>query len=259
MRLVSEAILHDPEPGALGRRLRGARAYVSYAILAALLAGVGVDAAHPQQESAPFDTAVHIEVQTLREATAPIIVGNHLILSYDSDRPIRYVAAVFEHEDFATRHLFQRNPHGVLFLAYRLPEDVDEIRYRVVIDGMWSTDPNNPDSRRMATDINISYVDVSDRPRPTPEYPRRLDDGQVEFLFRDTPGRRVYVAGSFSNWDPYRHRMQEVEPGVYRARLSLREGEHFYHFVSNGRRHTDPLNPGRSYRRDGGDVSRFDG
>ncbi len=259
MRLVSEAILHNREPHVSARRARGGCTCITFMLAVALLAGAGAGTAHPQQESAPLDTAVHIEVETLREASAPMVVGDHLILSYDSERPIRYVAAVFEHDDFATRHLFKRNRHDVLFLAYRLPEDLDEIRYRVVIDGVWTTDPNNPDSRRLATDTNISYVDVTDRTRPTPEYPRRLDDGRVEFLFRDAPGRRVYVAGSFSNWDPYRHRMREVEPGIYRARLSIREGEHFYHFVSDGRRHTDPLNPGPSYRRDGGEVSRFDG
>lgn len=286
MRLVSEAMLHGVRPvlddirsaaavrspccaralaafGVVGRSSgsfdRCTRALAAFAVVAALLAGVSVHSAYAQQEAAPFDRTVHVEVQTLEEATAPMIVADHLILSYDSDRPLRYVAAVFEHEDFATRHVFRRNRHDVLFLAYRLPDDVEKIRYRIVVDGMWSTDPNNPHFRRLATDVNISYVDVSDRPRPTPEYPRRLDDGRVEFLFRDVSGRRVYVAGSFSNWDPYRHRMEEIEPGVYRTRLPLREGEHFYHFVSDGRRYTDPLNPGPVYRRDTGEVSRFDG
>lgn len=217
------------------------------------------------QEIAP-NSDVHIHIMTLREAEQPRIIGDYLILSYDRERPLRYVGAAFEHEDFAERHIFRRNPHDVFVLAYELPTHIvgdeqalTEIEYRLVADGTWTTDPNAPETRRIATDFRVSVASLSERPKRRPAGPRRLADGRVEFLFEDAPGRRVFVAGSFTNWDPYLHRMEEIEPGTYRIRLPLREDTHYYHFVSNGRRYTDPRNTGVTYERAGRSVSRFDG
>jgi len=206
-----------------------------------------------------FDPSVHLHVTGLREARDPARIGDTLILSYDRERPLRYVGAVFAHENFAERHIFYRNRHDVFFLVYELPEGIDEVEYRLVADGIWTTDPENPQTRRLPNDMHVSVADVSDRPDPTPEGPQRLADGRVEFLYEGSPGRRVYVAGSFTNWDPYRHRMTEVEPGRYRIRLPLREGTHYYHFITNGLRLPDPANQHITYERGGRSVSRFDG
>lgn len=210
-------------------------------------------------EETEFNTAVHLHVSGLSEAGEPVRIGDTLILSYDRERPLRYVGAVFAHEDFAERHIFQRNEQDVFFLAYELPEGLDEVEYRLVADGSWTTDPENPQTRRLPTDTRVSVADISDRPEPEPEGPQRLEDGRVEFVYEGSPNRRVYVAGSFSNWDPYRHRMQEIEPGRYRIRIPLREGTHYYQFITNGQRLPDPENRTITYERAGRSVSRFDG
>ncbi|MFP4644962.1 MAG: glycogen-binding domain-containing protein, partial [Spirochaetales bacterium] len=114
-------------------------------------------------------------------------------------------------------------------------------------------------SRRLDTDFEVSVVDVSDRPEPIPDGPRRTDDGRVEFVYEGTPDQRVHVTGSFNNWDPYMYEMEEVEPGRYETEIRLREGTHFYHFVVDGRRRPDTRNTGNTYTRAGRTVSRFDG
>ncbi len=202
---------------------------------------------------------LHIQVTTLEEATEPFRVGEYLVLSYDRERPLRYVGAAFAHEDFIERHIFRQNQHDVYILVYRLPEGLEEVEYRLVADGTWRTDPENPASRRLNTDFEVSVVDVSDRPRPLPDGPRRTDDGRVEFVYEGRADRRVHVTGSFNNWDPYMYRMEEVEPGRYEISLRLREGTHFYHFVVDGRRQPDPQNRRNTYTRAGRTVSRFDG
>lgn len=212
----------------------------------------------PAQDNGP-NIDLHIQVTTLEEAREPFRVGEYLVLSYDRERPLRYVAAAFAHEDFAERHVFSRNQHDVYILTYRLPEGLEEVEYRVVADGTWRTDPENPVSRRLDTDFEVSVVDVSDRPQPIPDGPRRIEEDRVEFVYEGSPGRRVHISGSFNNWDPYMHRMEEVEPGRYEISLRLREGTHFYHFVVDGRRQPDPRNRRHTYTRAGRTVSRFDG
>ena len=226
----------------------------SILLLAALF---GVPPASAQDAEPNID--LHIQVSTLDEASEPFRVGEHLVLSYDRELPLRYVGAAFAHEDFAERHIFSRNQHDVYVLVYELPDGLDEVEYRLVADGTWSTDPENPASHRLNTDYEVSVVDVSDRPRPIPDGPRRTDDDRVEFVYEGASGQRVHVTGSFNNWDPYMYRMEEVEPGRYEISLRLREATHFYHFVVNGRRRADSRNQGNTYTRSGRTVSRFDG
>ena len=66
----------------------------------------------------------------------------------------------------------------------------------------------------------------------------------VEFCFEDSPGLRVCLAGSFNNWDPYAHQMQEDPAGgLYRLALDLPPGKHEYRFVIDDEWRTDPQNP----------------
>ena len=51
---------------------------------------------------------------------------------------------------------------------------------------------------------------------------------------------KVYVAGSFNNWDPTTHPLSHhPEDGVFRATLLLPAGTHEYKFVVNGVWHVD--------------------
>lgn len=203
-------------------------------------------------------TAAHVHRILLAEAEAPQFVGGVVVLSYEPARPVRYVAALFEHEDFAVHHVFERNPNGILVLTVDPPRDVHQLRYRIVVDGLTMPDPNNPDRVRAASDDFLSVFDMPARPRPRQEGPRILDDGRVEFTYRGLPGQSVFLSASFSNWNPFLHRMQEVESGLYQTTVRVRGGTHYYQFLVNNQRITDPTNPLPDYTRDGRRVSRLD-
>ena len=66
----------------------------------------------------------------------------------------------------------------------------------------------------------------------------------VTFKLEDAPGREVFVAGCFCNWDPKKHRLTDHEgKGVYTARILLAPGEYQYKFVVNGEWRLDSANP----------------
>ncbi len=186
------------------------------------------------------------------------MVDGVVVLSYDPPRPVRYVVALFEHEDFAVQHVFERNPNGILVLAVDPPRELSEIRYRLVVDGLPMPDPANPVRIRSASDEFLSAFTLPERPRPRHDTPRILDDGRVEFTYHGRPEQRVFLAASFSNWNPFMHRMNEVEPGVYQLTLRVRSGTHFYYFLVNNQRIVDSRNPLPVSRLHGRDVSRFE-
>jgi hypothetical protein len=143
---------------------------------------------------------------------------------------------------------------GLLFFVYQAPEGVQEVAYRLIIDGLWTTDPANPQSRRSgASGITNSLVALS---RPTTE-PRLQENpkGVLCFSFKGPPGETVTVAGSFNGWDPFMYELHEYPEGVYTLRLPLPPGTYQYLFFHRGERYQDPYNARRAYTKEGNAAS----
>lgn len=201
--------------------------------------------------------SVHLALAGMKAAASPRVVDGDLILS--AAGPYRAVSAAFAHEGFARLHGFERNGQGVFVLAYPVPLNRSEdLEYRLVIDGVWTLDPANPESRSDAsTGIQVSVARVpyiSDLKRGV--YKIMEEDGRVaRFLFQGVSGEYVTVCGDFDNWDPFIHEMAETSPGIYELELPLPPGTHYYTFVYRGQSLPDPLNPDRAANRDGKLVS----
>jgi 5'-AMP-activated protein kinase regulatory beta subunit len=62
----------------------------------------------------------------------------------------------------------------------------------------------------------------------------------VRFEITALTGSRVFVAGSFNDWDPVRTPLAEERPGVFGATVLLPKGHHEYKLVVNGEWRCDP-------------------
>ena len=72
---------------------------------------------------------------------------------------------------------------------------------------------------------------------------KKIARRSVTFKLEDAPGRQVFVAGCFSNWEP-KHKLADREGrGVYTARILLAPGEYQYKFVVDGEWRLDSANP----------------
>ncbi len=198
---------------------------------------------------------LHLHLAALTSAEPPAIVEEHLVLSVQGD--YRFVGAAFSFEDWRTVHAFERNRSGVWVLAIPLPYgDPMTCAYRLQLDGLWVSDPSNPErARDAATGALVSVLRFPGRPRTVLGVWDPVDGRTATFWFEGEPGQRVTVAGSFNGWDPFIHELQEVAPGKYRLDLELGPGEHYYVFMYRGERVPDPLNGRLLYGRDGRVVS----
>ncbi|HUX38267.1 MAG TPA: hypothetical protein VMV44_10240 [Rectinemataceae bacterium] len=187
---------------------------------------------------------LHIFVKTLDHPVPPLVRDGYLILSLGGAH--RFVGAAFEHEGFAVVHPFEVNERGVFVLAWPIPVDfTPRLAYRLDIDGAWIADPGNPGgSSRDADGLAVSLVDLPRIPGDVPGLYRVLaaDGRTARFLFKAPPGESVSVAGSFNNWDPFTHELEETSPGVYQLSLRLPPGITLYCFVWRGKFLPDPLN-----------------
>jgi len=211
---------------------------------------------------------------SLQEPCAPVIQDNAVIFTVPSS--MRKVGIAFAHEKFANVYWFRHllvpqdfiNPillpgqqipdpnrdSGILFYVLEVPEDLLEVEYRLVINGLWTVDPLNPLFKRdPVSGLFLSTVTIPPRPiKPNPL--RGLPDG-LTFMFKAPPGETISVAGDFNGWDPYMYELKEYPAGVYSLTLPLPPGTHQYVFFYRGRRYVDPHNPNRIYAKDGSAAS----
>jgi hypothetical protein len=201
-------------------------------------------------------TRAHIKIVETTEAAAPEIMDDVIFFSCKPGYPARSVGIAFAHEEFREIHIFERNEHGVLFYFYPIPEDARSLEYRLVIDGLWISDPKNPLKVRAAGGVVLSRFEIPPGAGGIVlKSPVIRGDGSVEFNLAAPSGRQIYLSGSFNGWDPYMYRLREVRPGLYSFTLRLLPGTYYYIFQAEGKKYLDLLNPNRGQDSEGYEIS----
>jgi hypothetical protein len=211
---------------------------------------------------------------------APVVYEDAVIFTASSDR--RRVGVAFAYEGFSRVYWLRKllipqdpldaiaqmppgakipNPYrdsGILFYVHQLPDNIRDaksgnspvLEYRMVIDGLWTTDPANPFTiRDYVSGLLYSAVSIPalDKIPATLKGP----PGTLNFSFNGPPGEIVTVAGSFNGWDPFMYELAENPAGVYSLTLPLPPGTYQYIFFHRGERYLDPNNFRRVYTREG--------
>ncbi len=207
--------------------------------------------------AADLESDLHIKVMRTLKAEPPHVYNGYAFFTFQSQTPVRYVGIAFLHEEFRKVHMFQRNDKNVLFFAYPIQEGMSHLDYRLIVDGLWITDPLNPNAYQDLQGVFISRLefpreDVNRSLRSPLVHPA---EQRVVFYFKAEPGKDIYLTGSFARWDPYLYRMEEVRPGLYTLTLPLLPGTYYYAFYKDGKRTRDPLNKEWSKSKDGQEAS----
>ena len=206
------------------------------------------------------ELSVVLEVGSVARASTPRPIGDRILFTYEfgpdrHDGRIHSVEIAFAHDEFSTLHAYRRNENDIYVLLYEPPPDATELRYRLVVNGIWTTDPSSPDSVTDRWGVRLSRTTIPAVERMPTGAPVVHADGTVEFFVTAPEGSRVTVAGSFNGWDPFMTSLHEVAPGRFSRRLRLGSGEHLYYYVVDGLRLPDPGNDQRKYHRTGMAVS----
>jgi hypothetical protein len=207
---------------------------------------------------------------SIREPGSPEIFDDGVIFTASS--AYRRVGVSFAHEGFARVHWFQQllkakdtltpqeeksknivdqyRDSGILFYVYTVPPEIRELEYRLVIDGLWITDPLNPryriDQKSGIVRSTVAMPDIRKIPTAFDGPP-----GTLSFNYQAPSGETITVAGSFNGWDPFMYELRETAPGFYALTLPLPPGTYHYVFFHRGQRVLDPYNHNRAYTVEG--------
>ena len=210
---------------------------------------------------------LHERLMSFTEPEAPVIVDDMIIFTASSS--LRRVGVAFADEGFAKVHWFRHlmvsrdpleiplnekkpNPYkdsGIMFHVHQIPEGATEIEYRLIVNGLWTTDPVNPHTRRDSSGLSRAVISLPQK-ETTPDL-LKGPPGSLNFAFKGPPGETVTVAGNFNGWDPFMYELREGPAGNYTINIPLPPGTYQYVFFHRGQRYVDPFNERRIYARDG--------
>lgn len=203
-------------------------------------------------------------VDGISRVTAPRVVDRCIVFTATANR---HVGIAFSHEDYQHIYSFKKLPISnfnypsesssveansekpVYFYIFSIPDGMTQVKYRLVIDGLWSSDPANSDE---VFDYNYG-MSVSLLKVPFyKQYKTESDDKNfVHFTYIGESRQKIKLAGSFNNWDPFMYELEEVIPGRYELSLNLPRGTWFYAYFSGSTQLPDATNKNYVYTVDG--------
>jgi len=192
----------------------------------------------------PLDTGLHLEITSIEHAAAPRVIGSNILLSYAAPSMSQSVNLALEHEDYRIFHRYRKNRHGIFVLSLPVPEGKQKIRYKLIVDGLWTTDPNAAMERDDRQFLVSYFVLEGSLGAPAPGV-RILADERTRFIYLGVSGDSVFLVGDFNGWDPFLTPMLEspIYPGLYSVILRLPDEAKHYRYVINGKETIDPENP----------------
>ncbi|MDR2924315.1 MAG: glycogen-binding domain-containing protein [Treponema sp.] len=205
---------------------------------------------------------------SLKEPGPPAFIEDMVVFTASSSQ--RRVGVAFADEGFSEVHWFRQmvinqdpldialdpkktslyKDSGILFYVHKPPEGASTMEYRLIINGLWTTDPTNPNIRRDVTS-GLSWSILALPPREPEINPLKGPPGSLSFVFKGPPGETVSVGGSFNGWDPFMYELKEGPAGNYTINIPLPPGTYQYVFFHRGQRYLDPNNSSRVYSKDG--------
>lgn len=196
----------------------------------------------------------------LTQVSKPQVTDKYIIFTASSEA--RFTGIVFDFENYSKIHAFQKHnirdiddniTSSVMFHILKRPRDLTEISYRLIIDGLWTYDPNNPDKiYDSSSGITLSHVNIGST---LPVITNTNPSTGTKFIYNGKPGETVRLGGTFTNWDSWIYELEETKPGFYELELPLPRGKYYYNYYIGLNAITDRTNPDKAYTEDGRKAS----
>lgn len=209
---------------------------------------------------APDTYEYDLAVTGISGVRAPYLTNNYIV--FTAPVTSNSIGIAFDFEEFRTIHYFQlRKNYGYegdvtssyYFYILEAPKKLPRVSYRLIIDGLWTIDPNNEHvTYNEQENYALSYIDL---PPAEIEITEKLENGLTHFVCHGESGQKIRLGGTFTNWDSWIYEMKETVPGKYEIDIPLHPGTYYYAFYNGITAFLDETNPSRGYSTDGRIVS----
>lgn len=136
----------------------------------------------------------------------------------------------------------ERGEHGVWFYLLTETPGQDRVKYKFIVDGLWTSDPQNP---WKSYDGNGSYVSMLEPVRTSEGRNlsfRVVDKNLIEFRIYRPEARFISIVGDFNSWNPENDLLEKGDDGVWRLTKRLGKGAYRYKYIVDGKWQPDYFN-----------------
>ena len=197
----------------------------------------------------------------IKNVASPYQDGDYVVFTQKSGP--RHIGIIFDFEDYKEIHSFMKKSttdidgnekDSLYFYIVHLPENTEEINYKLIVDGIWTCDKLNLDTNyNPYNGSEVSYLRVTNNPS---EQTKFTDNG-IRFIYKGIPGKKIRLAGTFTNWDSSIYTLNETRPGFYEICLPLPKGTYYYAYYNGTDSFVDKTNPDRAWSTDGRETSKI--
>ena len=202
-------------------------------------------------------------VSQMKGVTEPYVDGDYVV--FTAPHTSRYVGIAFDFEGYRQVHAYKLHKAydfegevtgSWFFYVLEKPKGIESISYRLVIDGLWTTDPTNTNTQYdTKTNLWLSHVNL---PRIEVRNTETVPEGCTRFVCFAPPGQKIRIGGTFTNWDSWIYEMVEVQRGKYQLDIPLPAGTYYYNYYRGITSFIDETNPNKGYTEDGRIASRIE-
>ena len=213
-----------------------------------------------EKEPAPDTYEYDLTLTDISGVSAPYVSNGFIV--FTSEVTMNSIGVAFDFEEFRKIHYFKlRKNYGYegdvtssyYFLIVEAPKKVPRVCYRLIIDGLWTVDPQNPNIvYNEQENYALSYINL---PPAEIEVTEKLENGMTHFVCHAEQGQKIRLGGTFTNWDSWIYEMKETVPGKYEIDIPLHPGTYYYSYYNGITAFLDETNPNRGYSPDGKIVS----
>lgn len=127
-----------------------------------------------------------------------------------------------------------RNSQGVwyYFLAEYSASDI--VRYKYIVDSVWTADPLNTSSLDDGYGSLVSISRGAQSPEGRRVTYRMIDKTTVEFRIYAPQAHYIAVVGDFNSWNPENDLLTKDDTHIWRVVKKLKKGTYRYKFVIDG-------------------------
>lgn len=227
-----------------------------FLISALLCLGLNIGSAYAAEQGNFQNFELDSLLHEITGPGAPVITDEYIIFTADIYN--RYVGIAFDFENYKVIHPFQiltstdedgNVSRKHMFYCYKRQHKFTTLKYRLIIDGLWTADPLNP-LKEYDEEVNLYFSKVED-PGSIKIFTQVKEDDAVHFIYKGESGLKLHLAGTFTNWDPWIYELNETNPGLYELELPLTTGTYYYNYYLGMTPILDNTNPEKIYAADG--------
>ncbi|MCX8029213.1 MAG: hypothetical protein N2712_04370 [Brevinematales bacterium] len=185
---------------------------------------------------------IFAQVQSITDIVySPVVTRDSILFIYTNQA--KSVKIVLETEGWKPVSMSYDDRIKIWYYVYEKELKRGKYRYKLLVDNVFINDPLNNLREPDGIGSFFSVFELKNDIELFKKNPKHLGGNIYEFKYKNIDAQKVLISGSFNNWNPYELEMSRETGGVWRIKVYLPKGSHYYYFIVDDQITPDPLNP----------------